>query len=108
MQDPTINMQSILLGNKVIGSVVKYVMEGDAEITYAIGKEYWGQGLTTIAIKHFLEEERARPMYGRVAFDNFGSQRVLEKAGFKKIRQEEGFANARGMEIVEFVYRLEE
>lgn len=107
LKDDTINMQTILIGNKAIGCVVKFIMKGDAEITYAINKEYWGKGITTLAVKKFLETEQTRPIYGRVAFDNFGSQRILEKVGFERIRKETGFANARGMEIEEFIYKLE-
>lgn len=107
MKDDSINMHSIVLGTQVIGCVVKYVMEGDAEITYAIGKAYWGRGITTKAVKQFLDIEKNRPIYGRVAYDNFGSQKILEKVGFERIGKEKGFANARGKEIEEFVYKLE-
>lgn len=107
MSDDTINMQTILTGDKVVGCVVKFVMYGDAEITYAISKEYWGRGITTKAVKTFLEKEPSRPIFGRVAFDNMGSQKILEKAGFKRIGKEMGFANARGVEIEEFIYKLE-
>ncbi|BDS10278.1 GNAT family N-acetyltransferase [Aureispira anguillae] len=101
-----IHMQTIVVEGKPVGSVVKYVMEGDAEITYAIAKEFWGKGLTTKAVQQFLALETTRPIYGRVAFDNYGSQRVLEKVGFKKIGKDKGFANARGAEIEEFIYQL--
>ncbi len=104
MKDDTINMQTILVDNKVIGCVVKFVMEGNAEITYAISKEYWGKGLTSKALAQFLEIEPTRPIHGRVAFDNYGSQRVLEKNGFKKIGTDQYFANARGKEIEEYIY----
>ena len=106
LQDDTINMQTILYGNQVIGCVVKFVIEGDAEITYAISKEYWGRGLTTKAVREFLHNEKTRPIYGRVAFDNFASLRILEKVGFERVGKERGFANARGKEIEEFIYKL--
>ena len=106
MQDSAVNMQTILVANEVVGCVVKFVMEGDAEITYALGKECWGKGIATQAVKQFLEDERTRPIYGRVAYDNFGSQRVLEKVGFERIGKDIGFANARGKEIEEFIYKL--
>lgn len=106
LKKESINMQTILLANNVIGCVIKFLMEGEAEITYAISKEYWGKGLTTRAVKLFLKNEHTRPIYGRVAFDNFGSQRVLEKAGFKRIGEEIGFANARGKKIKEYIYKL--
>ena len=107
LQDDSIKMQTILQGGQVIGGVVKFVMEGDAEITYAISKEYWGQGLTTKAVKLFLDKEKTRPIYGRTAYDNIGSQRILEKTGFERIAKEMGFANARGTEIEEFIYKLD-
>ena len=105
IKDDNINMYSILVGATVVGCVVKFVMEGDAEITYAVSKEYWGKGITTEAVKKFLEKEQTRPIHGRVAFDNIGSQKILEKVGFERIGKDIGFANARGMEIEEFIYR---
>lgn len=102
----TIHMQSILIANQVVGCVVKYLMEGEAEITYAIGKANWGKGIATEAVGQFLKIEHTRPIYGRVAFDNYGSQRVLEKTGFTQIGESKGYANARGKEIVEYIYKL--
>ena len=45
-------------------------------------------------------------MQGRVATDNIGSGKVLEKNGFVLIGSDKGFANARGMEIEEFIFKL--
>ncbi len=106
LKKDSINMQSILVDDRVVGCVVKFVMEGDAEITYAIDKALWGQGVTTHALQKFLEIEKTRPIFGRVAFDNFASQKVLEKAGFIRIGEGKWFANARGKEIEEFIYQL--
>ena len=106
LADPTINNQTILMDNKIVGSVAKFVMEGDPEITYWIDRKYWGQGIATKALSQLLAIETTRPIFGRVAFDNFGSQRVLEKCGFIKIGTDKGFANARQMEIEEFIYKL--
>ena len=106
LNDPTVNNQTILVDNVIVGSVAKFVMEGDAEITYWLDKKNWGQGIATKALKNFLEIETTRPIFGRVAFDNFGSQKVLEKCGFVKIGSDKGFANARQLEIEEFIYKL--
>lgn len=106
LADPTINNQTILLDNTIVGSVAKFVMEGDPEITYWIDRNYWGQGIATKALSQLLAIETIRPIFGRVAFDNFGSQKVLEKCGFVKIGTDKGFANARQMEIEEFIYKL--
>lgn len=106
LADPTINNQTIFLDNRIVGSVAKFVMEGDPEITYWIDRNYWGQGIATKALSQLLAIETIRPIFGRVAFDNFGSQKVLEKCGFVKIGTDRGFANARQAEIEEFIYKL--
>lgn len=104
--DPTVNMQTILVDENIAGSISKFEIEGDAEITYWIDKKYWGQGIATTALKNFLTIESTRPIFGRVAFDNLGSQKVLKKRGFVKIRTDRGFANARQAEIEEFIYKI--
>ena len=107
LHDPTNNTQTIKVDNETVGSIAKFIMFGDMEITYWIDKKYWGQGIATAALQEFLKIENARPIHGRVAFDNYGSQRVLEKCGFVKIGTDKGFANARQMEIEELIYRLD-
>jgi RimJ/RimL family protein N-acetyltransferase len=93
---------------EIAGSISKYVMEEEAEITYWIDRKFWGKGIATAALSAFLHLEQSRPIYGRVAFDNFGSQRVIEKCGFVKIGTDKGFANARQTEIEEYIYKLSE
>ena len=99
-------MRTIKVNGEIAGSVAKFVMENEAGITYWIDKKFWGQGIATAALKDFLKIEQTRPIYGRVAFDNYGSQKVLEKCGFKKIGTDKGFANARQAEIEEYIYQL--
>lgn len=106
LNDPTVNNQTILLDKIIVGSIAKFVIEGDTEITYWIDRKFWGQGIATKALTEFLAFETIRPIFGRVAFDNFGSQKVLEKCGFDKVGSDKGFANARQMEIEEFIYKL--
>lgn len=104
--DSTVNGQTIILDGAIIGSIAKFEREGDSEITYWIDRIFWGKGVATWVLDHFLTIERARPIFGRVAFDNIGSQRVLEKCGFTKIGTEIGFADARQTDIEEFIYKL--
>lgn len=106
LNDPNVNNQTIMADDIIVGSIAKFVMEGDDEITYWIDRNFWGQGIATKALKEFLAIETTRPLFGRVAFDNFGSQKVLEKCGFVKIGSDKGFANARNAEIEEFIYKL--
>lgn len=100
-------MQTILVDGKIVGSVAKFILEGDTEITYWIDKSFWGKGIATTALKNLLVIVNTRPIFGRVAFDNFGSQKVLEKCGFVKIGSDKGFSSARKKEIEEFIYKLE-
>ena len=91
----------------IAGSISKFEMEGRAEVTYWIDKKFWGMGVATKALKELLTYESVRPIFGRVAFDNIGSQKVLEKCSFVKIGRDKGFANARQAEIEEFIYKLD-
>ena len=104
--DPCINMRTINFNDQIVGSIAKFVLEEEAEITYWIDRKFWGKGIATSALNEFLKMEQIRPIHGRVAFDNFGSQKVLEKCGFVKIGKDKGFANARQAEIEEFIYKL--
>lgn len=108
LTDPSIHMRTIMADGEIAGSISKYVIEEEAEITYWIDRKFWGKGIATAALSAFLHLEQSRPIYGRVAFDNFGSQRVLEKCGFVKIGTDKGFANARQTEIEEYIYKLSE
>ena len=107
MADPGINMQTILIGETIIGSIAKFIMHGDAEITYWLDRQHWGKGYATEALRRLLAIETTRPVFGRVAFDNVGSRRVLEKCGFSMIGTDRGFANARQAEIEELIFKLE-
>lgn len=106
LSKPTTTMRTIFVNDNIVGSVAKFDMEGEAHITYWIDKAYWGKGVTTQAFKEFLIIETTRPIFGSAAFDNFASQRVMEKCGFEKIGTDKGFANARNAEIEEFIYKL--
>jgi ribosomal-protein-alanine N-acetyltransferase len=108
LTNPTINNRTIQVNGEIVGSIAKFVMHGDAGITYWIDRKFWGQGIATTALTKFLKIEQTRPIYAGVAFDNYGSQKVLEKCGFVKTGTDKGFANARQAEIEEYIYKLEE
>ncbi|WP_410780076.1 GNAT family N-acetyltransferase [Hymenobacter sp. 5516J-16] len=106
LADPTIHMQTILVGKTIVGSMATFVAGGRTEITYWIDRTFWGRGVAAAALEQFLRLESARPVFGRVAFDNVGSQKVLERCDFVKIGTDKGFATAPQTEIEEFIYRL--
>ena len=107
LADPTTIIRTIIVDGQVAGSVSSYEDAGRPEVTYWLGKNYWGKGLASRALTEFLAHANpTRTMYARAAKDNIGSLRVLEKCGFKIIGEDRGFANARGKEVEEFLLQL--
>jgi RimJ/RimL family protein N-acetyltransferase len=107
LADATVIIKTIVFNGQVIGHVLSYEESGKPEVSYWLGKEYWGKGLATRSLSDFLAHvNKTRPIYARVAKDNVGSLRVLEKCGFKIIGEAKGFANARGKEIAELILEL--
>lgn len=102
----SINMQTILFEGEIAGCVVKFVMDGDSDITYAINKKFWGKGITTEAVRQFLEIEKTRPLFGRTAFDNIASQKILKRNNFALEGENIEFAAARNKKIKEYIYKL--
>lgn len=103
----TVIARTIIADGEVAGSVMSYEEDGRGEVTYWLGKEFWGRGLATRALAKFLAEVNpSRPLSARAAKDNVGSLRVLQKCGFLVIGEEKGFANARGEEIEELLFEL--
>ena len=102
--DETVTIKTIVGDDKIVGHVLSYETDGKPEVSYWIGQKYWGNGIATQALKLFLADVNTkRPIYARVAKDNPGSIRVLNKCGFTTIDETRGFANARGKEIDELV-----
>lgn len=106
LSDETILIKTILFEGQVAGSVLKYEQEGVPEVSYWLGKEYWGRGFATQALSKFLRLVETRPIVARAAKDNLGSLRVLEKCGFRITGEDRGYANARGQETEEYLLQL--
>ena len=82
MADGSNILKTILFGGQVAGNIVSWEMEDKCEVGYWIGKEFWGKGIATQALKEFLEIVRTRPLWAHVAAHNIASRLVLEKCGF--------------------------
>jgi RimJ/RimL family protein N-acetyltransferase len=107
LSDATTTNRTILVDGQVAGSVSSFEeTAGHPEVTYWLGKPYWGKGIATAALRALLAQVTTRPIYARVAKDNRASLRVLEKCGFTIIGEDKGFANARGQEIEEWLLQL--
>ncbi len=86
------------LDGQVIGSVGLSGIRGHlAEIGYWLGKDYWGCGITTAAVKmateYAFKELGLRRVYARVIPANKASSSVLKKSGYKY----EGLMRKQGM-----------
>jgi RimJ/RimL family protein N-acetyltransferase len=106
--DDTVLARAIVVDGDVAGTIGSWGGADEREVTYWIGRAYWGRGIATAALTMFLAVDPCRPLHARVAYDNVASRRVLEKCGFRVIGSERGFAEARSGEIEELVLRLEE
>lgn len=106
-KNPGVTIKAILYDQKVAGHIACFKRCDLPEVSYWIGKEYWGKGIASTALKEFLNIISIRPLYARAVYDNAASIRVLEKCGFKISNKEKTFANARSKEVEEFVLILD-
>ena len=107
LTDASVKARTIIAENSVVGHIASFSIAGEREITYWISREVWGGGIATHALRTFLKIEPTRPLFGRAAFDNLGSIRVLQKCGFNIVGTDTGYANGRAEEIDELVLRLD-
>jgi RimJ/RimL family protein N-acetyltransferase len=107
LRDPELEIWTILAEDQPVGYVGMFQRGADREITYWVDRAAWGRGIATAALRSFVSGVAFRPLFVRVAADNVRSVRVLEKCGFCHALTEISFAEQRGVEIDEFVYRLD-
>jgi RimJ/RimL family protein N-acetyltransferase len=105
--DPSVVERVIDVDGAIAGTIASFEIEGEREVTYWIDRALWGRGIASAALQSFLSISTERPLFARAASDNAGSLRVLEKAGFRRIGIDRGFARGRGEEIEEVILRLD-
>ena len=106
--DDAIIKKVVEVDGEVVGSVATYPIEGDTEVTYWIRRDWWGRGVATAAVAALLKEVTVRPLHARVAEDNRGSIRVLERNRFVRVGSEDSFSAARQATITELIFKLSE
>ena len=104
---PQNTTRTIVAGGRVAGHIACYPQGERREVTYWLGREFWGRGIATQALQQMLRLAVDRPMLARAATDNLGSIRVLQKCGFKIIGKNRDFANGRGEDTEEYLLRLD-
>jgi RimJ/RimL family protein N-acetyltransferase len=103
LSDESIVKKTILFDGRVAGNILSFERSGERKVGYWIGREFWGKGVATEALSKFLDLVKTRPLHAHAAKDNLASIRVLEKCGFVLSGEDEGFSNARGEKVEEFI-----
>jgi RimJ/RimL family protein N-acetyltransferase len=107
--DPEVTVRTIVVEGTVAGSIMRWrdpALDGP-EVSYWLGREWWGLGIATAALVAFLDEIADRPLYGRTASTNPASRHVLERAGFRLVRLDRGVEATDGRLVDELVLRLD-
>ena len=60
--DETVLNRVIVDDDDVAGTIGSWGDSGEREVTYWIGRSYWGKGIATDALKAFLAVDRSRPL----------------------------------------------
>jgi len=107
LHSPRITQRTIIADGRVAGHVACFPQDEDLEVTFWLGREFWGQGIATEALKQLLRLVAERPILARTATDNLGSLRVLQKCGFVITGKDQGFAHGRGEVTEEYLLRLD-
>lgn len=105
--DPSASNRVIDVDGAIAGTIASFRIDDRLEVTYWVDRALWGKGIATAALLLLLAETAERPVHARAASDNLGSLRVLEKAGFRRVGVDRGFARGRGEEIEETILRLD-
>ena len=67
LTDDTITIKTILFDHEVAGHIAQFGRFDETEVSYWIGKEYWGRGIATEALSQFLNILPNRPLFAREA-----------------------------------------
>lgn len=68
---PSVTIQTIVVDGQVAGSVSSYMGDVGLEVTYWLGRDFWGRGIATTALAKFLtrhqtqRRRRQRRLYPR-------------------------------------------
>jgi RimJ/RimL family protein N-acetyltransferase len=82
LTDPSNTTRAILVGEKMVGYVSCFPMDGEDHVGYWIDRAHWGQGIASRALQLLLLEVAKRPLVATAATSNGASLRVLQKCGF--------------------------
>ena len=105
--DPAIVKRTIIYDGRVAGNIVCFEQDGQREVGYWLGREFWGQGIASAALAAFLRHTALRPLHAYVARHNIASRRVLEKCGFAVVGEDKDFTEVADETIEATILKLE-
>lgn len=108
LNDTSVTVRAIQFGDELAGCISCFKSDGQDSIGYWIGKDFWGKGVATQALRLLLGEVSARPLRACVAVSNVGSLRVLQKCGFGIIGHRHSPADERYLECEEAILELKQ
>lgn len=102
MADPDGILRTVVLDGEVAGSVVSWTHAGRRNVGYWIGRELWGRGVATAALRAFVaDEDRHRPLYADPFESNAASVAVLRRCGFAEVERVAGPAGTQVLLVLE-------
>lgn len=104
LDDERVVVLAIEDGERLCGYVAKFLREATPEVAYVIGADDRGKGLATFGLRELLEHVAERPLYARTAKDNAASIAVLQKNGFRLLREEQWRRTEDGPLLDDFVW----
>jgi RimJ/RimL family protein N-acetyltransferase len=107
LDDETVQARTVVVEGRVAGYTAHFAQLGKPAISYWLDRRFWNRGIATEALNLFLPLVSARPLFARVAVDNPGSLRVLEKLEFQVVGRSAFFSERHGHEIEEIVLTLD-
>lgn len=104
--NPDSTLRTIVADGVVVGYALSWTGDTGRMVGYWIGREHWGHGIASAALRLYLEVDRHRPLLATVVEHNVASCRVLEKAGFDLVGQEQADDGPEPGSFVELRFQL--
>ena len=106
LSDDEVVARTIEWKGAVAGYVAYSMQREKPSISSWLGRQYWGKGIATQAVRDFLKLVKQRPIYARVAYDNLAALNVLRHTGFDIVGYDSFFSEAHGYEVDEIILAL--
>ncbi len=101
---------TVLHDENIAGYIATFIRGEHREVSYWIGRDYWGLNVASCALGAFIpvvrDEFPGEYLHGRVVDGNEPSLRILEKHGFLPIGRESFFSDIREAQVEETILKL--